>query len=265
MALHLGVQTYGWYAYQQEHESTFSYRLVLAECAKTGFRGVDMTGAYLPQMQDAAVVREVCDGLGVRIVCTGVGVDDLEKARVAIEFLRAQAGTALMAGGGWVPEGEDPEQVMDKLIQDANAMAELSRELDFPIGFHNHLGTVTETPEGLARFLDSTEIGWCADLGHMASGGAKPLEFLERYGKRVVHCHLKDSMLDEQGQHVRFCELGKGTAGIDLDACLKVLVAQGFDGWACVEQDQTTLTPFADQKYNHDYLEGLGYGWALED
>ena len=263
MGLKIGVQTYGWYAYEREHDSTFSYKLVLAECAKTGFVGIDMTGAYAPQMIDVAAVRAYCEQVGVKIVCTSVGVDDLEKARATVGFLRELDGTALMVGGGWIPEGQSAETVMAKLLADATAMADLAAELDFPIGFHNHLGTVTETAEGLETFLNGTELGWCADLGHMASGGADPLDFLQRFGDRVVHCHLKDSVLDDSGKHVRFCELGRGNAGIDLDACLKVLAAQDFEGWACVEQDNTTLTPFADQKYNHDYLEGLGYGWAI--
>lgn len=263
MGLRIGCQTYGWLAYAHEHASEFSYRLVLAEVAKTGFVGVDMTGGFFDQMPSAEECRAECDALGVELVCFSAGVDDPDKARRLIDYLRANHGSALMVGGGHVPEGQAPEAVWKKLLADANTMARLSRELDFPIGFHNHLWTVTETPEGLERFLTQTDLGWCPDIGHMASGGADPQEFLERFGDRAVHCHLKDSLVDEAGQHLRFCELGKGNSGVDIDECLKILQRKGFNGWATVEQDQTTLTPYADQKYNHDYLEGLGYGWAL--
>jgi len=264
MGLKLGCQTYGWLAYANEHDSTFSYKLVLAEVAKTGFVGVDMTGGFYDGMPDPVDCKAECDALGVKLVCFSADVDDVEKAREVIEYLQANDGAALMVGGGFVPEGEDREAAWMQLIADANAMAELSREMAFPIGFHNHLWSLTETPEEIERFMAETDIAWCPDIGHMASGGADPQEFLRRYGERAVHCHLKDSVVDAQGKHVRFCELGKGNSGVDVDACLKILVEKGFDGWACVEQDQTSLTPFADQKYNHDYLEGLGYAAALK-
>lgn len=263
MPLQLGCQTYGWLSYAGSYGSTFGYRQVLAEVAKTGFRGVDMTGGFYVQMPDPETVARECEELGVRLVCFSHDVSDLPGAREKIAFLKTTGGSALMVGGGVVPEGKDAETVYLKLREDCARMAELSAELDFPVGFHNHLGTVTETPEQIERFLAETEIGWCPDLGHMASGGGDPLALLRKWGPRAVHCHLKDCVLSPEGKHVRFCELGRGNAGLDLAACLGLLVEQGFDGWATVEQDDTTLTPFTDQSHNCQYLASLGYRWAL--
>jgi len=264
MPLKLGCQTYGWAAYAAQYGSTLSYKQVLAEVAKTGFVGVDMTGAFFEQMPEAQTVKRECDDLGLRLVCFSAGVSDLETARRKLEFLQVTGGTALMVGGGYLGPGADPEAVFAQLVRDCEKMHALSREMGIPAGFHNHLGCVVETPEQIERFLSETEIGWCPDIGHLASGGGNPVLLLEKWAHRVVHCHLKDSVLDERGKHVRFCELGKGNAGIDIAACLRILEAAGFSGWACVEQDNTTITPFTDQKYNHDYLEGLGYGEALK-
>ena len=263
MALRLGCQTYGWYAYAGQYGSVCSYRQVLAEVAQTGFRGVDMTGAFFPEMTDVEAVAQECVDLGVRLVCFSHDVADVPGAREKIAFLRRTGGTALMVGGGSVGEGEDPEAVYQRLLVDCARLAELSVELDFPIGFHNHLWTVTETPEQVERFLGETEIGWCPDIGHLASGGGDAVAFLTKWGDRAVHCHLKDSVLDETGRHVRFCELGQGNAGIDLDACLRALLAHNFDGWATVEQDNTSVTPYTDQRHNCSYLRSLGYAWAL--
>ncbi|HEY3397192.1 MAG TPA: sugar phosphate isomerase/epimerase [Armatimonadota bacterium] len=263
MTYQIGCQTFGWIAYGNQYGSTVGYRQVFAEVALTGFAGVDMTGGFFDQMPAPEAVKQECDDLGLRLVCFSASVADLKTARRKIEMLQVTGGTALMVGGGNCGPEDDEEAVFAQLVRDCAAMHQLAQEMGIPAGFHNHLGTVTETPAQIERFLAETEIGWCADLGHAASGGADPLALLEKWGRRVVHCHLKDSVLDAQGKHVRFCELGRGNAGIDLPACVESLERAGFRGWACVEQDQTTITPYTDQQYNHDYLQGLGYADAL--
>jgi sugar phosphate isomerase/epimerase len=182
-----------------------------------------------------------------------------------VEVLRLTGGTVLVVGGGGGGQpGEDEEALFAKLLEDVERMGDLGRELEFPVAFHNHMWSITERPEQIERFLEATEIGWCPDLGHISGGGGDPQALLEKYGARVVHCHLKDVVKDEEGKWVRFCELGKGNAGLDNQRCLEILAAAGFSGWACVEQDQTTVTPYTDQKWNHDYLEGLGWGEELK-
>jgi inosose dehydratase len=116
------------------------------------------------------------------------------------------------------------------------------------LAVHPHFGTVIERRAHVERFLAGCAHGLCLDTGHLALGGADPVEIARRAGGRIRHVHLKDvdatlgpSVTDRSLDYapaVRrglYCALGEGSARIA--DVLALLRGTGYDGWYVLEQD----------------------------
>ena len=149
------------------------------------------------------------------------------------------------------------------------------RETGLRTVFHHHCAGHVETPEEIAKFLDATDpeaIGLVFDTGHYCygSGGADPVEALERFRDRIWYIHFKDCQPEvaaraRAGQwdyfqalrHGVFCELGKGC--VDFPAVLRWMRDTGYRGYALVEQDVLPGmgTPEASARRNREYLRSI--------
>ena len=117
---------------------------------------------------------------------------------------------------------------------------------------HPHVQTLVETKDDISRVLDTCEVRFCLDTGHMAFGGQDPVEFAKTAFERVGHVHLKDIRLDMVAPVLRrevslmaatqagvFTPLGKGD--VDILGVIQTLEASGYQGWYVIEQD-TAIT-----------------------
>ena len=76
-------------------------------------------------------------------------------------------------------------------------------------------------------------IGACADTGHWARSGLKPVECLRILKGRISSSHLKD--LNKTGGDAH--DVPYGTGVCDIKACLDELKKQGFDGNISIEYE----------------------------
>ncbi len=117
---------------------------------------------------------------------------------------------------------------------------------------HSHVQTLVETKDDVDRVLDSCDVHWCLDTGHMAIGGVDPVAFAKEAMERVGHVHLKDVRLGmvpallnrevslmHSVQNGLFTELGQGD--VDIAGVIQTLEGAGYRGWYVIEQD-TALT-----------------------
>jgi inosose dehydratase len=264
MGFRIGVQTYEWLAYADRFGSTFSWKQVCYEAGQAGWVGVELTGGWFADLPSPEEVAEFCESAGVRIVAFtgGIGTDeDLETTRRKLEYLRTLGASALMLSppGSAGVEPENRTAALDQFIERCKRLADYCDVWGIPAGLHNHLWTLCESEEEIRRFLDARPVGWCPDFGHAAAAGADVMSLLREYGDTIVHGHLKDAAVDEEGRWLRFCELGRGNVGLDWAVILRVLEEQGYGRWLVVEQDQTTITPMYDMAVNREYLASLGY------
>ena len=163
----------------------------------------------------------------------------------------------------------------DRLIANTERAAALVRRAGFEPTFHHHAGTFVESPDEIDRFLAAVDVDLTLDTGHLFIAGGDPVDAVQRWGERINHLHLKDVDLAElrrvlaagggmrevwsSGSFVAF-----GAGDIDLSAVMDALDAQGYDGWAVVEQDvlngpDVALATFRsqradDQRRNRDAL-----------
>jgi inosose dehydratase len=117
---------------------------------------------------------------------------------------------------------------------------------------HPHVQTVVETADDVDRLLESSDVKWCLDTGHLAIGGKDPVEFARQHADRVGHVHLKDVALQHAGALMRretsimqsvqaglFTPLGQGD--VDIAGVITALEGAGYDGWYVIEQDTAVV------------------------
>lgn len=193
---------------------------------------------------------------------------DLLKAMGTSVFIVAETSNAIhgdkskplsqrpvMAAGDWAAYGA-------RMTEFAQMLADEGLKLCY----HHHMGTIVETRDDIARFMDAcgAPANLLLDTGHATWGGSDPAELARTYRSRITHVHCKDvrpdiiakakagnwSFLDSilgQGS-----ELGTytvpGDGAVDYVSVFKEL--KGYSGWVVVEaeQDPKKANPLAYAK-----------------
>src|SRR5262249_20974540 len=115
----------------------------------------------------------------------------------------------------------------------------LVKEFDIRVGYHEHKRQPDNPkyevwdPNFVAKLVKDRDprIGACADTGHWASSGLKPVDCLRILKGRIVSAHLKDRpIIGEQRPDV---VLGTGVS--DIKGVLDELKKQGFNGNIAIE------------------------------
>jgi sugar phosphate isomerase/epimerase len=126
----------------------------------------------------------------------------------------------------------------------------LVKEFDIRVGIHEHAKRMKKDADGKSvedpsyRIWDPNyvlslvkdrdpRLGACADTGHWASSGLKPVECLRILKGRVISTHLKDRA--KIGSHLPDQVYGVGVT--DIKGCLDELKAQGFEGNISIEYE----------------------------
>ena len=237
---------------------------VLGEMAGLGFTATELGApGFLPTSPDA--VKDELSAFGMSLLggFTPVVVHDKTQKEATIQSARATA--ALFRDAGATKFISSAVQDMDwsiprRLDADETAhMAEMFRILDdicaeFGLEqvLHPHVQTLVETKDDISRVLDSCDVHFCLDTGHMAFGGQDPVQFAKDAMDRVGHVHLKDIRLDMVGpvldrevslmqatQAGIFTPLGQGD--VDILGVVQALEQAQYQGWYVIEQD-TAIT-----------------------
>ena len=87
---------------------------------------------------------------------------------------------------------------------------------------------------------------------------------IRKYHDRLAAVHFKDIYykdksigLDKWGQRLRFCELGGGNAGMDMEKIANELQKFNYDKWILIEHDTHLRAPEIDLKKSADLLKEL--------
>jgi inosose dehydratase len=146
-------------------------------------------------------------------------------------------------------------------------LTELGRrtaDLGIPLGYHNHLNTLSQSPANLDLILENSDPKYVKlelDTAHLVAGGGDPAKAIENYHDRLLFLHLKDvrdipSDTPKAKYPFEFVELGRGR--VDLPAVFAALHKVDFHGWAVVELDRVpdkSRTPKESATISKTYLE----------
>ncbi|WP_342359012.1 myo-inosose-2 dehydratase [Terrarubrum flagellatum] len=132
--------------------------------------------------------------------------------------------------------------------------AERLRDEGFQLVYHYHMGTIVQSREDIARFVDATgdSVHFVLDTGHATWGGSDPAEIARSYRSRISHVHTKDvresvmreaiakdwsflhSILGDGANLGVYTVPGDGM--VDFAAVFREL--KGYEGWVVVEAEQ---------------------------
>jgi inosose dehydratase len=246
---------------------------VLGEMAGLGFTATELGApGFLPASPEG--VKQELSAFGMTLLGGFTPVvlhnkaareETLRSARATAKLFQEAGATKFISSVVRDMDWSHPEA----LSRDENAhMAEMFGVLDEICAehgleqvLHPHVQTQVETRDDIHRVLDSCDVHFCLDTGHMAFGGQDPVEFATDAMDRVGHVHLKDIRLDMVEPVLRrevslmaatqagiFTPLGQGD--VDIMGVVQTLERGGYNGWYVIEQD-TALT---------DGLPGEGEG-----
>jgi sugar phosphate isomerase/epimerase len=203
---------------------------------------------------DHAATPEMLDQLkahlarhNVRAVNYGVvGAKDPAEWRKIFEFARALGLYAITT------EAVDQLDLLEKL----------AREFDIRVAIHNHPRRANNPdykvwdPAYVLSVVKDRDprIGVCADTGHWATSGIKPLDAIKMLKGRIVSSHLKDrTAIGRQTEDVPF---GAGIS--DIGGILRELQQQGFAGNISIEYE----TKWENSVPDVAQCIGFFRGWA---
>ena len=137
-------------------------------------------------------------------------------------------------------------------------------ELGIPLGYHNHLNTISEHPDNLRRVLAASDPKYVKlelDTAHALAGGGDPASMIETYRDRLLFLHLKDVIDIPLGSEhskypFKFVELGRGK--VNFPGIFAAIRKIDYQGWAVIELDRVpdnSTTPKESAIISKDYLE----------
>ena len=137
-------------------------------------------------------------------------------------------------------------------------------DLGIPLGYHNHLNTLSQSPANLDLILEHSDPKFVKlelDTAHLVAGGGDPAKAIEKYHERLLFLHLKDvrdipADTPKARYPFEFVELGRGR--VDIPSVFAALDKVKFKGWAVVELDRVpdkSRTPKESAIISKTYLE----------
>jgi inosose dehydratase len=260
---------------------------VLAEMASLGLSATEMgpVGYLPPEVEQVrALLAKYELGLVGAFVPLVLHEQSLDQARAVLAevmpLMTALDGEVLVVAAvtdaAWSPRVALDTHAWRRLVENFESLSGVAADTGLGLALHPHAGTLVETAADIEAVLDHGEVDWCLDTGHLAIGGADPVEFATEHADRIVHVHLKDVDM-ELAERVRsgglslleatrlglFRPLGDGDASID--EVVGELDRHGYGRWLVLEQD-TILTgeeppvgrgPAVDVRRSIDYLAKL--------
>ena len=222
-------------------------RQAIEDIAAVGFRGIQLRSNSIAEFGSPSAVRDFLSQHELKFVALSSGdlSTDSASAKKSIAEHTSHAKFLREAGGLYLqildsrPKGR--MAIPDDYKQLGKTLTELGKrtaDLGIPLGYHNHMGSLSERPEELDQIMSASDPRYVKlelDIAHYLQGGGDPVKAIEKYGDRLLFLHIKDVERVSQSVY-RFVELGRGL--VDVPAVFESLNHIGFRGWAVVELDE---------------------------
>ena len=247
-------------------------RQALEDSSSLGYRGIQFRANAIKDFQPAEL-RDLLQQHQLTMVALSSGDVHVDRALEAQDIaLHTAHAKFLHDVGGLYLQVIDQEPRKQAITaadykQLGHLITEIGKrtaDLGIKLGYHNHLNSLSEHPEGLDRLLNASDPRYVKlelDIAHYQAGGGDPAKAIEKYGERLLFLHIKD--LGDPGPNPEdpknaenFLELGRGK--VDLPAVFAALHKIKFRGWAVVELDHEpdkSKTPKESAMISKKYLE----------
>jgi inosose dehydratase len=245
------------------------------DIAALGFAGIQLRASAVARWGDRPdELKALLAARKLTMVALSSGVVSLDPAKqesdVALHMKHArflqQVGGLYLQVTDERPAGREPAaedyQRMGRLLSE---LGRRTADLGIPLGLHNHMGALSQSPAEVDRVLDAADprhVKLELDIAHYHQAGGKPANAVRTHAGRLLFLHIKDVESPIPGgapESYRFVELGRGK--VDVPGVFAALAAVKFDGWAIVELDEVpdkARTPKESGEISKRYLRRLG-------
>jgi len=242
-------------------------RQAVEDIAAVGFHGIQLRANSIAEFGSPAAVRDSLTSHELKFVALSSGdlLSDSASAKKSIADHTAHAKFLRDAGGLYLqildnrPKGR--MAIPDDYKQLGKALTELGKrtaDLGVPLGYHNHMGSLSERPEELDQVMSASDPRYVKlelDIAHYFQGGGDPVKAIEKFSDRLLFLHIKDVERVSKSVY-RFVELGRGL--VDVPAVFESLTKINYRGWAVVELDEVppnAHSPKEAAAANKEYLQ----------
>jgi len=208
---------------------------------------------YLPHLSvidDPLLLRKKMDKYGVHLsqIDAAFPLSGKEGAIYATAYVLNAIRYAHLAGcprvcttdGLLKPEGYTDQQAMDLMKGHYEHIIEIAEayEIDITIEIHGYFTTNIDRLGEMLHFVDSPRLRLNLDTGNSFISGGNPVEFANRFAKKVSHVHVKDVSQEladaargnDTGIALSHSAIGDGINADNIRETLKVLYKAGYAG-----------------------------------
>ena len=248
-------------------------RQAIEDISAVGYKGIQLRSNCIEEFGSPEKVRDLLAEHSLQFVALSSGDLDVEAADPAATVAHHVSNCRFLrdAGGMYLqiidkkPKHEPTPADYKRLGQMLTELGKQTADLGIPLGYHNHMGSMGQTPEAVDRVMEASDPRYVKlelDIAHYYEGGGDPAKAILKYRDRLLFLHLKDAKplaSQDAKRDYQFAELGQGN--VDLAAVLKALNETKFRGWAIVELDgptDGTHTPKKSAEVSKQYLQKAG-------
>lgn len=239
----------------------------LEACAEIGYAGVHYRSPEYDRFKERpAELKEKLAKLKLAPVCISAGSVDARPSEREkfIERTLAQARFQKSIGGEYIQlldnlsRSQGIAEPHKKLAELLNEIGKRTADAGVRLGYHNHMNSLSETPDGCKRLFDALDaryVGLILDTAHLARGGSDPVQVFDTYGGRLLFPHLKDlyagpakKIVDADGRTREQWFTALGIGSLDLPAVVAKMKKHGYKGWVVTELDVYDRTLFSEKE-----------------
>lgn len=248
-------------------------RQAIDDIAAVGFPGIQFRANAVTDFKPAEL-RDLLAQHKLTFVALSSGdvsldepaADQIAKHVANAQFVRDSGGLYLQVLDQLkaYPRDATPDECR-RLGQLLTELGKRTADIGIPLGYHNHLNTLSQKPGNLDLILENTDPKYVKlelDTAHSVAGGGDPARQIEKYHDRLLFLHLKDVVDLPMAENSKakypfqFVELGRGR--VDFRSVFAALKKVDFRGWAVVELDRVpdkSRTPKECATISRNYLE----------
>ncbi|MCL2117212.1 MAG: sugar phosphate isomerase/epimerase [Planctomycetaceae bacterium] len=142
--------------------------------------------------------------------------------------------------GLFKPEGLEDDEAMALMKESYKQIIGVAEqyEIDITIEIHGYFTNNIERLDQMLNFVDSPRLRLNLDTGNSFIAGGNPIDFANRFAKKVSHVHVKDvskelaeaSRGNDTGIAMSHSAIGDGVNADNIRETLAILHKAGFDG-----------------------------------
>ena len=247
-------------------------RQAIEDIADLGFHGIQLRANVITEFASAGELKDLLQkhkltmvalsSSGVRID-PSVEADELAKHTANARFVHDVGGLYLQVVDQKPKDRAVEPADYKRLGRLLTEIGKRTADLGVSLGYHNHMGTLSERPENLDQILSAADPRYVKlelDVAHYFQGGGDPAKAIYTHHDHLLFLHIKDvepvQPASSNTKNYQFVELGRGK--VDLPAVFTALQKTNFRGWAVVELDSVpdkSRTPKESAAISRKYLE----------